>query len=106
MEQEFESVHPVDANGKPDGGHAWATGIDIRWQQGPIVVDGQETEPNGAFMETLIKIAIDRMEFYQTTEFKCRENALVITKLEEALHWQQHRLNNRAKRGVLGTHTV
>ena len=105
MEQYFEAEN-FDENGKPNGGYATATGIDIRWQQGPIVVGGVEQEPNGAFVETLMKILIQRMEYYQTTEFKCRENALVITKLEEALHWQQHRINSRAARGVLGTHKV
>ena len=34
--------------------------------------------------------------------FPCRENALTITKLEEALHWQEARTKNRTKRGVEG----
>lgn len=34
--------------------------------------------------------------------FPCRENALTITKLEEALHWQEARTKNRKKRGVEG----
>jgi len=30
----------------------------------------------------------------------------VITKLEEALHWMQHRANERARRGVLGKNQI
>jgi hypothetical protein len=35
--------------------------------------------------------------------FPCRENALTITKIEEAIHWQDARTNDRLKRGVEGT---
>ena len=62
-------------------------------------------EPNGAFVESVIAAAIDRLEFYQGTKFRCRENALAITKLEEALHWCQHRTRDREARDVEGTHT-
>jgi len=34
--------------------------------------------------------------------FPCRENALTITKVEEAIHWQEARTRNRTKRGVEG----
>jgi hypothetical protein len=34
--------------------------------------------------------------------FPCRENALTITKIEEAIHWQEARTRNRTKRGVEG----
>jgi hypothetical protein len=34
--------------------------------------------------------------------FPCRENALTITKLEEAIHWQDARTKDRARRGVEG----
>lgn len=30
--------------------------------------------------------------------FPCRENSLTITKIEEALHWQEHRTRDRIKR--------
>lgn len=35
-------------------------------------------------------------------KFPCRENALTITKLEEALMWQEKRTKDRVKRGVEG----
>lgn len=34
--------------------------------------------------------------------FPCRENALTITKLEEAIHWQEARTKDRIKRQVEG----
>ena len=34
--------------------------------------------------------------------FPCRENSLTITKLEEALHWQEARTRDRQKRQVEG----
>ena len=35
--------------------------------------------------------------------FPCEENAITITKLEEALHWQEARTKDREKRGVEGS---
>lgn len=32
----------------------------------------------------------------------CRENSLTITKIEEALHWQEARTKDRERRGVEG----
>ena len=34
--------------------------------------------------------------------FPCRENALTITKIEEAIHWQDARTKDRLKRKVEG----
>jgi len=34
--------------------------------------------------------------------FPCRENSLTITKIEEAIHWQDARTKDREKRGVEG----
>lgn len=34
--------------------------------------------------------------------FPCRENALTITKIEEAIHWQTARTTDRVKRDVEG----
>ena len=34
--------------------------------------------------------------------FPCRENALTITKIEEAIHWQYARTRDRISRGVEG----
>ena len=34
--------------------------------------------------------------------FPCRENALTITKIEEAIHWQEARTRDRVLRNVEG----
>ena len=80
-----------DDNGNPAGGHVSGTGINITWQNGPLGRGDQRQEPNGAFVETVIAAVVQRIEYYQAGKFRCRENALAITKLEEALHW----LNSR-----------
>ena len=47
---------------------------------------------------------IDRLRGFQAGPFGCRENALALTKLEEAMHWLHHRTRGRMARGVEGTH--
>ena len=39
---------------------------------------------------------------YLNEKFPCRENAITITKLEEALMWQQKRTEDRIERNVEG----
>lgn len=75
---------------------------DIHFQEGPI----KECGVNGVCDEDLINMVIDRLEHFQNSEFCCRENAVAITKLEEALLWLRKRTMTREKRGVEGTHTV
>lgn len=106
MNQEIVESHRVDANGNPTGGRTTGTGIDIQWQDGPLAVDGVRKAPNGAFVEGVISAAIGRLEHYQASKFRCRENALVITKLQEALMWLQWRTRDREGQGIEGTHGV
>jgi len=72
----------------------------VKFQNGPI----KEYGINGCHLEDLIAIVVDRLMCFQASDFKCRENALAITKLEEALHWLNHRTSDRKNRGVEGTH--
>lgn len=109
MLQLINGKHDVDENGNPTGGKTTGTGIEINWQNGPLGRGADRKEPNGAFVEGVIAAAIDRIQFYQTAskgKFACRENALAITKLEEALHWCNHRTAAREARQVEGTHTA
>ena len=71
----------------------------VSFQDGPV----KENDLNGCFHEDLIAIVIDRLEHYQKGEFACRENAIAITKLEEAMHRLADRTKDRQKRGVEGT---
>ena len=72
----------------------------IHFQEGPI----KECGVNGVCNEDLIAMVICRLEHFQKTEFNCRENAVAITKLEEAMLWLRKRTMGREQRGVEGTH--
>ena len=104
MLQDIVGKHEVDENGMPAGGKTTGVGIDLVWQNGPLGRGKDRKPPNGAFVEGVIAAAIDRIQWYQNSKFKCRENALAITKLEEALLWMQWRTIQREKRDVEGTH--
>jgi len=75
---------------------------EVHFQEGPI----KECGINGVCNEDLIAMVICRLEHFQKSEFACRENALAITKLEEALLWLRKRTMGRENRGVEGTHKV
>ena len=81
----------------PDG-----SGVRLAFQNGPI----NEAGVNGITHEVLLAILIDRMEGFQSGPFAGRENALALTKLQEAQHWLHHRTLARMARGVEGTHKV
>lgn len=106
MLQKFTAVNHDDENGNPAGGTVDAVGLFIDWQNGPLAVDGKRVLPSGAFVETVIAAAVQRIEYYNAGKFRCRENSLAITHLEEALHWLNHRTSAREARGVEGTHTA
>lgn len=67
-------------------------------QSGPI----KEYGVNGCQIDDVIQWARDRMELYNKYA-PCRENALVITKLDEAILWLMKRRLEREARGVEGT---
>ena len=75
---------------------------DIKFQKGPIA----EAGANGISNESLLAVVIDRLQKFQEGPYKCRENALALTKLEEAMHWLQSRTKARTERGVEGTSKV
>lgn len=81
----------------PDG-----HGTVINFQNGPI----GEAGVNGLTHEVLLAIVIDRMQAFQRGPYSCRENALALTKLEEAQHWLLHRIRERMARNVEGTHKL
>lgn len=75
---------------------------EVKFQSGAI----KEVGVNGVMNEDVIVMAIARLESFQNSDFKCRENAVAITKLEEALMWLRKRTTSRENRGVEGTHQV
>lgn len=77
------------------------------WQNGPLVSTdtGKRLAPNGAFVETVLDAVLERLRFYNEGQFRCRENSLAITHIEEAQNWLDRRTRLRQARGVEGTHT-
>ena len=74
----------------------------ILFQNGPI----NERGVNGITQEVLLAIVADRLRSFQAGPYACRENALALTKIEEAQHWLQQRTIARMRRGVEGTHVA
>ena len=56
---------------------------------------------DGTTNEELLEVLLDRLNFLQA-KFPCRENAIAITKLDEALLWLNKRTADRVKRNVEG----
>lgn len=73
----------------------------IRFQQGAMALGR-----NGATTAEILNVLIAHMQKYQQGKFACRENAIVITKLEEALLWQEYRAKKREEQGVKGRDSV
>lgn len=93
-----------DEKGRPAGGCTTGRGFTIAWQDGPLVVDGERREPNGAFVEDVIAAAIGRIEFYQQSEFASDYNARALDHLHDALSALNQWTCDRQDRGVEGTH--
>ena len=72
--------------------------ISFTIQNGPI----KENGVNGCQVDTIIEAAKTILEGFQF-KFPCRENAIAITKLDEALLWLEKRTKDRFLRGVEGT---
>lgn len=71
----------------------------VQFQRGPRNV---ESSTPGVTEAVLYAILIDRLRGFQAGPYSCRENAIQLTHLEEALSWAKARADKRAKRGVLG----
>lgn len=73
--------------------------IDIKFQCGPI----QEVGVNGTTIEEVLGHLAKRLEGFNNGPFRCRENSLAITKIEEAMQWLHWRTSKRQAQGVEGT---
>ena len=74
----------------------------VKFQDGPIL----EAGVNGISGEALLAIVEDRLICFQSGQYACRENAVALTKIQEAMMWLQKRTRDRMARGVEGTHNV
>lgn len=100
----FDAQNYSDDNGNPAGGYVESVGLRVDWQNGPLGRGESRQEPNGAFVETVIAAAKQRLEYYQETKFNCEENAEAITALYRALAWCNKRTARREAQDVEGTH--
>lgn len=71
----------------------------FEFQNGAI----SEVGVNGLTHEVLLSIVEDRLLAFQRGPYACRENALALTKLQEAIMWLKERTRARMQRGVEGT---
>lgn len=74
---------------------------DIKFQDGTV----KENGVNGLQVEQALMQVLARLKEYQA-KVPCRENAIVITKLEESIMWLNKRTDDRTARGVEGTNKV
>lgn len=104
----------MDQNGKNVDGHLYFIDIPgtkdptaysppqrviLEFQNGPV----KEAGAKGITNEALLAILVHRMK-HLNEKFSCRENSIVITKLEESLMWLEKRTKDRIARGVEGQH--
>lgn len=75
--------------------------ISFTIQNGPI----KEVGKNGCQVEDVIAVA-RHIVAELNQKFPCRENAMIVTKLDEALMWSRERTRNRLMRGVEGASKV
>ena len=105
----YTTVYTEERRGPGNAHHKYAIkdkeGKMLGWlnfQDGPI----KEVGINGVMDENLLAIVIDRLTGFQEGKYQCRENALALTRIQEALLWLNKRTADRSKRGVEGTHTI
>ena len=106
MEAPFTSHHFSDDEGRPAGGSSYGDGFTVSWQNGPLGRGDSRSLPNGAFVETIIAVAVDRLEYYQSSGFACAENQAAIDALLRAKAELESRTARREQAGIEGTHGV
>ena len=93
----YRMTHPGPSGPiNPSGDPSYS---EVYFQNGPIA----EAGVNGASQEALLAIVEDRLKSFQAGPYACRENAIALTKVQEAMHWLHHRTRERLARGVEGT---
>lgn len=78
--------------------HGETSTVNFQIQSGPI----KEFGINGCQIDDVIAWAKEKIEGFNAA-FPCRENSMIITKLDEALLWSAKRKMDREKRNVEGT---
>lgn len=108
-----KSEFTTDGDGNPTGGKTSMVlsrpgevndlaALVINWQDGIVGDNGQ----NGVFVEDVIEAVLQRLRFFQTSKFRCRENAIAITHIEDGLGRLDLRTRARLVEGVENTYEV
>ncbi len=98
----IQAFHYQDGDGNPAGGKTWGRGMLINWQNGPLGRGLERKEPNGAFVEDVLKAALGRLQYYQSGKFADSYNDAAISCIESALGYLQERTQDREDREVEG----
>jgi hypothetical protein len=77
-------------------------GVILRFQNGGRNIEGSVSGLTG---EDLLEICRHRLQCFQSSDYACRENAIALTHIEEALMWLNKRVQDRAALGILGTNS-
>lgn len=110
-------VEAVDEPGPGGASHQYRISdesirvVDIFFQNGPIIrnpsdddlAPGDAVGINGISNESLLAIVEDRLKGFNAGPYSCRENAIALTHVQDAMHWLHHRTRERMARGVEGT---
>lgn len=72
-------------------------GVVVKFQKGAMSLGR-----NGVTTAELLEVLIAHLKGFQAGKFACRENAIAITKLEEAYLWIEHRARLRQEQEVKG----
>jgi len=110
--QKREKLNTVIARGEKGNGNAYheyqvifgdietgKDGVILAFQNGGRNIEGSV---HGLLGEDLLEICRHRLQCFQSSEYACRENAVALTHIEEALMWLNRRVEDRAERNVLG----
>lgn len=103
----LNDVYYEDEVGPGNGRHNYEIRRDgkviatIQFQNGPRNIEGSIP---GVTEADLLEIVRHRLQCFQSGEFATRENALALTLIEEALMWNNKRVEDRAEKGTLGTY--
>lgn len=76
-------------------------GVVIKFQKGAMTLGR-----NGCTTEEVLDVLVDHLQGFQRGKFACRENAIVLTHLEEARLWVRERARVRELQGVKGRDAV
>ena len=105
--ENLNAVFVTDEKGNGGAHHNYL--IDLQDGNKQVPIDFQngarklEDSVSGVIDTDLLEIVRHRLQCFQKGEFATRENAIALTKIEEALMWLNRRVEDRIERNILGT---